>query len=147
VTVSSALIRDSVGRILVFESQNGFAALPGGTREYGETAKETAIRETFEETGLRIDIEGTVASYNLTVLNKDGTERCKFRHYLFLASTTDTNARPSAEWSSLEAECTWTTLSGLKRYRSVWPLPEPVTNELSEGNLNLGNLGELTYRM
>jgi 8-oxo-dGTP pyrophosphatase MutT (NUDIX family) len=133
--------------ILVFESQDGFAALPGGTSESEETPEETAIRESLEETGLRINIEKPVTFYNLTVFNKDGTERCRFYHYLFLASTRDTNPKPNAEWRDSNARCKWVTLDGLRRYKGIWPLPESVKKEVSEGNLNMGNLGELIYQM
>ena len=145
--VASALIRNIAGLILVFEGQGEFAAVPGGSSELGETAEETAIRESFEETGLRVNIEKLVASYNLIVLNRDGAERCRFLHYLFLASTTDANPRPSSEWQTSGATCRWTTLKGLRLYKEVWPLPEEVRSQIANGNLNLGNLGELKYQI
>jgi 8-oxo-dGTP pyrophosphatase MutT (NUDIX family) len=49
--VASALIRNMAGLILVFEGQGEFAAVPGGSSEREETPEETAIRESFEETG------------------------------------------------------------------------------------------------
>jgi len=133
--------------MLVFESKDGYAALPGGSSELGERPEETAVRESFEETGLRIDIEKMVAFHDLVVLKKDGTEKCGFLHYLFLASTTDTNPRLGAEWEGSEAKCAWTKLRGLRRYKGVWALPEEVGNSMSEGNLELGDLGELEYHM
>lgn len=145
--VASALIRNMAGLILVFEGQGEFAAVPGGSSEHEETPEETAIRESFEETGLRVNIEKLVASYNLIVLNRDGTERCRFLHYLFLASTTDANPRPSSEWQTSGATCRWTTLEGLGLYKEVWPLPEEVRSQIADGNLNLGNLGGLKYQM
>lgn len=36
-------------------------SLPGGSREPGETLAETVVRETFEETGLRVAVRGIVA--------------------------------------------------------------------------------------
>jgi len=145
--VSSVLIRNEAGRILVFESLDGFAALPGGSSEFGETPEGTAIRESLEETGLRINIERAVAFYNLIVFNKDGTEKCTFSHYLFLASTTDTNPQPNAEWKNSKVECRRITLSDLRHYKNVWPPTEVVRNKVSEGNLDLGEMGELEYHM
>lgn len=145
--VASALIQNMEGLILVLEGQDGYAALPGGTSERGETPEETAVRESLEETGLRITIEKPVSSHNLIVFNKDGTEKCRFLHRLFLASTKDSGARPRSEWKNSEAKCKWTTLEDLKHYKGVWPLPEEVLSMVSEGMLDLGNLGELEYRL
>lgn len=41
-------------------------SLPGGAIEPGETPEETAIRETFEETGLRVAIDHLIGTYSLT---------------------------------------------------------------------------------
>jgi len=147
VVVTSALIRNMAGLILVFEGQYDVAALPGGSSEPGETPEETAIRESFEETGLRVNIEKLVALYNLIVFNQDGTEKCRFLHYLFLASTMDSNPKPNSEWKNTGVKCRWTTLKGLRQYRKVWPLPEKVRTRISEGKLDLGIVGELEYRM
>lgn len=145
--VASALIKNMEGLILVFESQSGFAALPGGISEQGETPEETAIRESFEETGLRVSIEKLVTIYRLTVLNRDGSEKCIFLHHLFLTSTTDSEARPNSEWKNSGAKCNWVALSDLSHYRNVWPLPEEVRTRVSKGILDLGDMGELEYRM
>lgn len=145
--VASALIRNMAGLILVLEGQDMIAALPGGSTERGETPEQTAVRESLEETCLRVSIENLVAVYNLTVLNKDGTGRCRFLHYLFLASTMDVNPQPSSEWRNSGAKCMWITLRDLMQYRAVWPLPENVRKRISEGKLDLGNLGELKYQM
>ncbi len=146
--VASALIRNLAGLVLVFvfEGQDEVAFLPGGSREKGETPVETAIRESFEETGLRVNVEKLVTFYNLVVFNKDGHEKCRFLHYLFLASTTDSDPRPSSEWRDSKANCRWTTLEGLGRYRKVWPLPEEVRRRISKGKLDLGDMGELKYQ-
>lgn len=53
---ASALIRDELGRILlVRRADSGLWALPGGLLELGESLAGTAIRETEEETGLRVE--------------------------------------------------------------------------------------------
>ena len=41
--------------LLVKRSDNGYWAIPGGAMEPGEYTIDTAIRETFEETGLKIN--------------------------------------------------------------------------------------------
>jgi 8-oxo-dGTP pyrophosphatase MutT (NUDIX family) len=145
--VSSVLIYNPAGSILVFEDQDGFAALPGGSSEQGETPENTAIREALEETCLRVKVKKLGASYNLTVLNPDGTLKCKFRHHLFIASTRDSRPQPSSEWKGTGAECRWIKLKDLTQYKGVWPLPEKVRQELSEGKTDFGDLGELKYQI
>ena len=46
-----------------YEPQVGYWGLPAGFMEYGEGPEETAIRETFEETGLRIGIDRLHGAY------------------------------------------------------------------------------------
>lgn len=145
--VASALIQNMEGLILVFEGQDGYAGLPGGTSERGETPEETAVRESLEETGLRISIERLVCSYNLIIFNKDGTEKCRFLHHLFLASTKGLSPQPLSEWKNIRVKCRWITLGWLKNYKKVWPLPEEARNRISDGMLDLGNMGELKYQM
>ncbi len=48
------IIRDEQGRFLLIKrSDNGVWAFPAGAMEIGESLPECAIRETFEETGLK----------------------------------------------------------------------------------------------
>ena len=55
----AVVITDSEGRVLLtkrnIEPGIGLWCLPGGFIEVGETAEETVIRETYEETGLRVE--------------------------------------------------------------------------------------------
>lgn len=43
---------------------SGLFALPGGRHELGETMTETAARETYEETGVRISVTGLIGIYS-----------------------------------------------------------------------------------
>ena len=45
-------VRD--GKLLLVQGLNGKVSLPGGSSEAGESAQCTAFRETWEETGLRL---------------------------------------------------------------------------------------------
>jgi ADP-ribose pyrophosphatase YjhB (NUDIX family) len=46
-----------------FEPQVGLWGLPAGFMEYGEAPDQTAIRETFEETGLKVEIDRLHGAY------------------------------------------------------------------------------------
>jgi 8-oxo-dGTP pyrophosphatase MutT (NUDIX family) len=48
------LVRDRAGRVLLMQrSDNGYWSMPGGAMELGESVADCAIREVWEETGLR----------------------------------------------------------------------------------------------
>jgi ADP-ribose pyrophosphatase YjhB (NUDIX family) len=46
-----------------YEPQVGLWGLPAGFMEYGEAPEETALREAFEETGLRIEVDRLHGAY------------------------------------------------------------------------------------
>jgi 8-oxo-dGTP diphosphatase len=66
-TVDS-LTRDAAGRLLLIRRGcppfEGRWALPGGFVEYGETTEAACVRETLEETGLAVEIEGLAGVYS-----------------------------------------------------------------------------------
>ncbi|GAB3964757.1 NUDIX domain-containing protein [Plantactinospora veratri] len=48
------VVRDTAGQVLLIErSDNGYWALPAGAMELGESIAECAVREVWEETGLK----------------------------------------------------------------------------------------------
>jgi len=48
------VVRDDAGRVLLMHrADDGFWALPGGAMELGESVADCAIREVWEETGVR----------------------------------------------------------------------------------------------
>ena len=57
-----ALVVNNTDEILLIQradgKNRGLWSLPGGKRDAGENLRETAVRETFEETGIRIAIVG-----------------------------------------------------------------------------------------
>ena len=65
VPAASAVVANERGEILMQRRKdNDLWALPGGTMDLGESIGETAIRETREETGLNIEIDGIVGIYS-----------------------------------------------------------------------------------
>lgn len=62
---AAVIILDKDSRILLQKrGDDHFWGLPGGIMEIGETFEETAIRETFEETGYHIEIKSLVGSFH-----------------------------------------------------------------------------------
>lgn len=63
-TGASVIVRDEFGKILLQQrSDNGLWGLPGGCQDLGERLESTAIRELFEETGIKVSEE------DLTLIN------------------------------------------------------------------------------
>lgn len=60
ILAASALVTDEHGRVLLVlrgrPPQRGRWSLPGGSVEAGESLEQTAAREVFEETGLRVAV-------------------------------------------------------------------------------------------
>ena len=81
-TGSCALVLDDEGRLLIQQVPSGKWGLPGGLCELGESAAETAVRETREETGLDIEIDelwGVYTKYDVECANGD-----KFQSFVTL---------------------------------------------------------------
>ena len=88
ISTADAAIIDKTGRILLIRrADNGRWAMPGGLLEVGETAAEGAVREAFEESGVRCEpvalagvhdsrLCGTVSAHHLY-------------HFLFLCRPLD----------------------------------------------------------
>lgn len=57
-TGSSIVVRNELGQILLQQrSDNGKWGLPGGCQDLGENLKTTAVRELYEETGIKVNEE------------------------------------------------------------------------------------------
>jgi 8-oxo-dGTP pyrophosphatase MutT (NUDIX family) len=64
VPAASVVVVGDDGRVLLQRRvDNGMWALPGGKMELGESLADCGIRETLEETGIRIEIAGIVGTY------------------------------------------------------------------------------------
>lgn len=60
-TGSSIIVRNELGQILLQQrSDNGKWGLPGGCQDLGENLKTTAIRELYEETGIKVTEEDLI---------------------------------------------------------------------------------------
>lgn len=73
----AAIIRDSEGRLLVQQKHDETWSLPAGAIEPGESPAAAVIRESFEETGLRVQptrVAGVVGGTACRVHYKNGHE-------------------------------------------------------------------------
>ncbi|WP_446221451.1 NUDIX hydrolase [Nocardia sp. IBHARD005] len=64
VPAASVVVVDDQGHLLLQRRiDNGMWALPGGKMELGESLAECGVRETWEETGINVEIVGIVGTY------------------------------------------------------------------------------------
>ena len=63
---ASTVIFNAEGKVLLTRrADNGLWCIPGGHLDFGETIEEAALREAFEETGLRVEIERLSGMYSV----------------------------------------------------------------------------------
>jgi ADP-ribose pyrophosphatase YjhB (NUDIX family) len=105
VVAASAFVLDADRRLLMIRrTDSGLYALPGGRHELGETMSATAIRETYEETGVKIEVTGLVGIYsnpNHVIAFSDGEIRQEFS-ICFRAHPLGGTPRPSDESTEVE---------------------------------------------
>lgn len=78
----SVVARDGEGRILlIHRTDNDLWSIPGGAIEPGESVRQTAIRETKEETGYDVEVTGLIGIYTdprHVIAYSDGEVRSQF---------------------------------------------------------------------
>lgn len=62
--VTVVVARDDGAVLLIRRTDNGNWALPGGAIELRESVAEAAVRETLEETGVKVEITGLAGIYS-----------------------------------------------------------------------------------
>ncbi len=104
VVAVSVFVRDKQGRVLLIQrTDNGLWSLPGGGQEIGESVAETAARETYEETGIAVEVTGIVGVYSdpgHVVAYSDGEVRQQFS-LCFRAVPVSGTPTPSEESSDV----------------------------------------------
>jgi ADP-ribose pyrophosphatase YjhB (NUDIX family) len=103
------------------EPRYGFWTLPGGFMELGETVAQGAERETTEEAGARIEVQGLLALLNVVRVGQV--------HLFYRAKLIDTDFAPGPESQEVqlfsEADIPWhalafqTVASTLRHYFQV----------------------------
>ena len=113
---ANAIVVNETGDILLIcRTDNGNWSLPGGAMDLGESLGQTAIRETFEETGIEIRLTGVSGIYtnpnHVLEYTSDGEVRQEFS-VVFTAEKVSGQPTPSSESSRVEwvAASDWTRL-------------------------------------
>ncbi|MEZ5648213.1 MAG: NUDIX hydrolase [Alphaproteobacteria bacterium] len=109
---------DSGEILLVRRTQpprQGEWSLPGGTQEIGETCRDTARREVFEETGIDVEISALADVIDLIERDEEGRYRYHYTIIDFIAVWRSGNARPGEGVS----EIAWARLDDLKKF-NLW---------------------------
>ena len=105
VVAVTAFVLDADRRVLLIRrTDNGLWALPGGAQDIGETVTEAAARETWEESGVEIEVVGLVGIYSNprhVIAFSDGEVRQQFSICL-RGRAVGGSTRPSDESSDVD---------------------------------------------
>jgi 8-oxo-dGTP pyrophosphatase MutT (NUDIX family) len=132
---AAVVVRDDAGRVLMgLHADKQIWVLPGGLIEPGETPADGAVRETFEESGLLVELSsilgvfggkelvvdyanGDRASYVATIfkgrviggkMRADGEEILDLRHF----SREDIQSLPHSRWMDLAMDAIYSEDGG-----------------------------------
>lgn len=84
ISVADAAVFDGDGRLLLIQrADNGQWALPGGALEVGETAATGALREAYEETGVRCELVDLAGVWDSRLCGS--LTRHHLYHFVYLA--------------------------------------------------------------
>jgi phosphatase NudJ len=126
---AAVVVRHGDRFLLVQERKHNNAwYLPAGRVEPGESLAEAAIRETLEESGVKVRVKGVIR-----IEHSPQSKGARLRVVFLAEPRGDTATKKKADRESLRAE--WVTLNELPKYRLRGPLVEKVIRYVAEGGL------------
>jgi 8-oxo-dGTP pyrophosphatase MutT (NUDIX family) len=129
----NTIVRNEAGDVLLIRrTDNDNWSLPGGAMDLGESLGEAAIRETLEETGIRVRLTGVSGIYtnprHVLEYTSNGEVRQEFS-VVFIAEPLSGEPTPSSESSHVEwvppAEATERSMHSSMRMRIEHALHRP----------------------
>ncbi len=111
------------------EPRKGLWTLPAGYMEMGETVAQGAMRETTEEAGARVELEGLYTLLNVAHMGQV--------HFFYRARLLDTNFAPGPESTETklfaQADIPWSTLA----FKTVATTLKHYFNDRKRGQFEL----------
>jgi 8-oxo-dGTP pyrophosphatase MutT (NUDIX family) len=123
VPASGVLAVDEQGRLLLQKRRDtGQWAIPMGKQEFGETVTQCAVRETEEETGVRVEVTGLLGVYSdpghVVLYTSDGETR---QEYEVILLGRPVSGQPAAnDEASAAGWFTVAELDGLDIHPTQW---------------------------
>ncbi|MFJ1106706.1 NUDIX domain-containing protein [Bacillus sp. GX] len=109
-----------------------FYRFPGGSIEFGETAKEAIIRELMEEYDLKIDVQGlALVNEHIFEWNNEKGHHCTLIHWGTVQETI-TNEIRDKEYEDIKL--TWKSINELMEKPTY---PKGILSYLEEDNRNI----------
>jgi ADP-ribose pyrophosphatase YjhB (NUDIX family) len=113
-SVNVVVVNEAGEILLIRRADNDNWALPGGAMDLGESLPAAAVRETAEETGIRIEVTGLVGIYtdprHVILYTSNGEVRQEFS-VVFTARPTGGQPTPSEE----SREVRWVAPDAIQR--------------------------------
>ena len=116
------VVNDAGQILLIHRTDNDNWALPGGAMDLGESLTDTAVRETAEETGIKVEVTGLIGIFtdprHVILYTSDGEVRQEFS-VVYTARPLSGEPTPSSE----SREVKWVdpaAIEALTMDRSMW---------------------------
>lgn len=122
-TIGVGVVVFDAGRVLLIRRgkppRQGQWSIPGGKQEWGETVRETAVREVLEETGLAISVGALIDVIDLRVPGDGPVAQVGLSHHYTLVDFVAVPTGGELRAGSDAAEARWVEVDELDAYE-LW---------------------------